>query len=174
MFIAHLPIGYLASKLIYPRLRPPVIGRKGFLIAGMAGAIAPDLDMFYFYLIDHQQHHHHSYWTHYPIAWMCLLLLSLTLSFSRRWRVLAVIMMVFSFNGLIHMLLDSVAGIIYWFAPIAHKAYGLVTVQALYEPWWLNFILHWTFLFEIAIATWAILVWRYRDKTISSDSKHIS
>ena len=163
MFIAHLPIGYLASRLIYPRLRSPEIERKGFLIAGMAGAIAPDLDMFYFYLIDHRQHHHHSYWTHYPIVWMCLLLLSPSLSFLGKWKALAVIMMIFSLNGLIHMLLDSVAGIIYWFAPISHKAYGLVTVQALYTPWWLNFILHWSFLIEMAIFTWAMLVWRYRE-----------
>lgn len=45
MFIAHLPAGYLLAKTI--RLRTP--GRKAVMTAALLGAIAPDLDLFYFY-----------------------------------------------------------------------------------------------------------------------------
>ncbi|MCM0684581.1 hypothetical protein [Akkermansia massiliensis] len=48
MFIAHLPAGYLLAKTI--RLRTP--GRKAVMTAALLGAIAPDLDLFYFYTLD--------------------------------------------------------------------------------------------------------------------------
>lgn len=50
MFIAHLPAGYLLAKTI--RLRTP--GRKAVMTAALLGAIAPDLDLFYFgtYILD--------------------------------------------------------------------------------------------------------------------------
>jgi inner membrane protein len=162
MFIAHIPIGYLVSNMIYSRLKSPGIGTRGFIISGVCGSIAPDLDLLYFYLIDDRQHNHHSYWTHYPSVWLCLVLASLILCYLKRVRTFSLLMMVFSLNGFIHMVLDSVAGAIHWFAPFVCNAYSLVTVPALYEPWWLNFIQHWSFLVEIVIAMWAILVWRYR------------
>jgi inner membrane protein len=161
MFIGHLPIGYLVSKLIYARLKLPGIGARRVLISGMCGSIAPDLDLLYFYLIDNRQHNHHSYWTHYPSVWICLVMLSLILYYFKRVRAFTLLMIVFSLNGLIHMVLDSIAGVINWFAPFVLNAYSLVTVRALYEPWWFNFILHWTFLVELLVTAWAIIVWRY-------------
>jgi inner membrane protein len=130
------------------------------MIAGMVGAIAPDLDLLYFYLIDHRAHNHHSYWTHYPSVWLGLLLIALVLRYPMRWPRLGSMAVIFSLNGLIHMVLDSVAGYIHWLAPFEYKAYGWVTLSSPYQIWWLNFVFHWTFLIELSLMTWAILVWR--------------
>jgi inner membrane protein len=160
MFIAHLPIGYLASSVIYSYLKLPGGSARGVVFSGICGSIAPDLDLLYFYLIDDRQHNHHSYWTHYPSVWICLILISLIFCYSKSWRTRACLIVIFSINGFIHIVLDSIAGDIYWFAPFIYNAYSLVTVPALYELWWLNFILHWTFWVEMIITMWAILVWR--------------
>ncbi|HEV7822952.1 MAG TPA: metal-dependent hydrolase, partial [Burkholderiales bacterium] len=70
MIIGHLPAGYLLSTFTYMRLGSDVVSRQVFLLAGMAGAIAPDADLLYFYLIDQRQHHHHTYFTHFPVVWL--------------------------------------------------------------------------------------------------------
>ncbi len=157
-------MGYLVSSSIFRRMKSPGIGKRGYLIAAMAGAVAPDLDLLYFYLIDNRQHRHHSYWTHYPSLWICLLLVSLTLWNFKRGRAFISYLMIFSLNGFIHMVLDSIASEIHWFAPVSHQAYGLMSVTARYQPWWLNYILHWTFLAEITLVLTALVVWCRRVK----------
>ncbi|MDD1619922.1 MAG: hypothetical protein LUQ11_00460, partial [Methylococcaceae bacterium] len=72
----------------------------------------------------------------------------------------ALLMTVFAGNGLLHMLLDYCASNIYWLAPFVMKPFSLLTVDALYEPWWLNFLLHRSFLLELAIIAWAVCLWR--------------
>jgi inner membrane protein len=74
MFIAHLPAGYVMARLLARRAR--LRGRAGvrFLWAGAIGAIAPDFDLAYFYLVDGRQHNHHSYVTHYPVIWIAAML----------------------------------------------------------------------------------------------------
>jgi inner membrane protein len=152
------------------RLKSRGIGKRGYLIAGIAGAVAPDMDLLYFFLIDNRQHHHHSYWTHYPSVWVFLMLVSLILCYSKKWREKASLIVLFTLNATIHMVLDSLAGVIYWLAPFDDKAYSVVRVSARFEPWWLNFIVHWTFVVEIAIVAWVILVWRlFRADRVCTD-----
>lgn len=160
MLIGHLPAGYISSKLLYPRLNAPGVSIKPFIGAAMLGAVAPDFDMFYFYLGDHRQHLHHSYWTHYPVLWVGLLLASATWYYASRSNGHSALAVIFSLNGLIHMLLDSIAGKIQWLAPYSDKPYVLFTVPARYHPWWMNFVLHWTFAFELALVAWAAYLWR--------------
>jgi len=74
MLTAHLPSGYLlgtqAARWPWARnLRPGL--RLG---SAMAGAMAPDLDMLYFWLVDAGRVHHHTYLSHYPALWFSLLL----------------------------------------------------------------------------------------------------
>jgi inner membrane protein len=160
MFIGHLPAGFITAKLLFPRFKTALVSQKTFLAWGMLGAIAPDIDMLYFYLIDHRQHHHHSYFTHFPILWLLLLLTSILwfrLSLQRKKATLAVI---FSLGGFIHMILDTIVGDIWWFMPFIDKPFALATVPAIYKPWWLNFLLHWSFRIEIMLICWAIYLWR--------------
>lgn len=67
---AHLAAGYLAVKLVNktsPSLKLNSLG----LMAGIAGAILPDIDFFFFrYIKDH-----HNSWLHIPLFWLGLYLL---------------------------------------------------------------------------------------------------
>lgn len=160
MFIGHLPAGYITSELLYPRLSNQGVESSHFMWAGILGAIAPDFDMVYFYLVDHRQHHHHSYITHYPVIWGILLFLSI-ISFKVARNVYASsLAVIFAFNGLLHMVLDSIVGDIWWFAPLESKPFAFFTVPALYKPWWLNFIFHWSFALELSVLMWALYLWR--------------
>lgn len=160
MFIGHLPAGYISAKLLLKQFADTGVSTKFFILAGALGGIAPDLDMFYFYLIDNRQNHHHTYWPHYPVLWLTILAASsiwFKLANNKSAPALAVI---FSISGSIHMLLDSIVGDIWWFAPFIDKPFALFTVEAVYKPWWLNFILHWSFALEILVLGWAYYLWR--------------
>ncbi|WP_269473513.1 MULTISPECIES: metal-dependent hydrolase [Methylomonas] len=130
-----------------------------FLWSGVVGALAPDLDMFYFYLVDHRQHPHHSYVTHYPVVWLMLLLGSIIGFYLSTSKHIATYAAIFSLNGFAHMFFDTIVGDIRWTAPWGNKAFAFFTVPALYKPWWLNFLLHWSFAVELAIVVWAYYLW---------------
>lgn len=136
MIIGHLPAGYIASKLLSRTFKAQGTAYKQFMWAGALGAYAPDLDMVYFYIVDHRQHHHHSYWTHFPIVWVSLLFFSLMWLYMARNRCCATLAVIFSLNGLIHLFLDTIVGAIWWFAPFIDKSFALFIVPALYKPWW--------------------------------------
>ena len=160
MIIGHLPAGYITSKLISKKIDSSSVNIKIFIIAGVIGAIAPDLDMLYFHFIDNRQHHHHTYWSHYPVFWVILAALSIFWYRLSAVKSLSAIALIFSVCGFIHMLLDSIVGDIWWFSPLIDQPYALFTVQAVYKPWWLNFILHWSFAIEVGISLWALYLWR--------------
>jgi len=77
MFIAHLPAGYLLARHLVKRIGTLPASPRAVTLTAMAGAIAPDLDMLYFYFIDNGQTHHHKYFSHWPILWIGLLCMSL-------------------------------------------------------------------------------------------------
>ena len=159
MIIGHLPAGYIVAKLCAKKCDHTVINVLFFILAGVMGGIAPDLDMLYFHLIDQRQHHHHTYWSHYPIVWALLCVISGAWYRYATNRSTAAIALIFSMGGFIHLLLDSIVGDIWWLSPFIDKPYALFTVPALYDPWWLNFILHWSFALEISLLLWATYVW---------------
>lgn len=158
MFIAHAPSGYLLAKAIIRQCRPSAVSVKAMVVLGVIGAVFPDIDMFYFYLVDHRQLHHHKYFTHWPITWLALLLFSALLS---RWlpaKNAAKLLAVFALAGMLHMMLDTLVGDIWWLAPLQKVPFKLFTVEAIYQPWWLNFILHWSFAVELMISLAAVYV----------------
>lgn len=160
MIVGHLPAGYVASALLAARLATDEAARQRFIWAGMLGAIAPDFDMLYFHLADHRQHHHHTYWSHFPLVWgSALLVLAMWLCVARR-NTIALLAFAFALNGFMHLLLDSIVGDIWWFAPFVDQSFALFTVPALYQPWWLNFVLHWSFALELAVVVWAVYFWK--------------
>jgi hypothetical protein len=160
MIIGHLPAGYAISRLLIRCAEPLGISTTAFLWAGVIGALAPDLDMFYFHLIDQRQHHHHTYFTHYPIVWLVLLAISVVWLYGAKAKHYAAYATIFSLNGFAHMLFDTIVGDIWWLAPWGIEPFAFFSVPALYKPWWLNFVLHWSFAFELAALVWAIHLWR--------------
>lgn len=176
MIIGHAPAGYIAATLLHDKLFANLVSAKAFIIAGMLGAVAPDLDMLYFHLIDQRQQHHHTYFSHWPALWLGLLLLSLVLLRLHRSKQSATLAIAFCSMGLLHMLLDSIVGDIWWFAPLLDQPYALFNVPARYTPWWLNFILHWSFALELGLWIWATWLYRSRQQSLASapDSSALS
>jgi len=162
MIIGHLPAGYIISKLSYPGFSKHIDNYKMFMLWGILGSIAPDIDMLYYFLIDHQSTHHHRYFTHFPVFWLVLILLAAAFCLSHKTRkYFGIYALIFSVMGFCHLLLDTVVGDIWWMGPFIDRRFALAVVPALYKPWWLNFILHWSFLLEIAITLWAGWLWKH-------------
>ena len=165
MIIAHLPAGYIVSRLTLGRFRRFGVSTKAFFSAGMFGSVAPDLDMFYFYGIDQRQHHHHSYITHFPSVWLGLLLLTLLWLSLAKDKSRAVLASIFALTGVFHILFDMMAGSIRWLAPFSDQSFSVFTVPALYQSWWLNFILHRSFGIELVLLALAVYLWRFKPLT---------
>jgi hypothetical protein len=134
------------------------------IAAGIAGAMAPDFDMVYFHLIDHRQTHHHRYFTHWPVFWLPLTVAALLWCIRAKQSKASFLASVFCLGGLLHLVLDSFVGDIWWFAPFLDRPYALFTVPARFTPWWLSFILHWSFAVELAICLWALVLYRRRSR----------
>lgn len=169
MFIAHLPAGYLVARFAASRLG--VEATPGLMLAGMAGGIFPDIDLIYGALVDGGRIHHHQYWTHLPVLWLTL---SIAATFLHR-RFLSDTLLAGRFGGRFHkhqllvfllgiwshLFLDSVAGDIWWLWPWLDTPFSMVHVPSIHSPWWLNYLLHWTFFLELATVTLALsLAWR--------------
>ncbi|MGC4406095.1 metal-dependent hydrolase [Methyloversatilis sp. MC4-4] len=165
MFIAHAPSGYLLATQFVDRARTLPVRARVAMAAGVIGALAPDFDMLWFYLVDARQTHHHKYISHWPVLWLSLLLLALLWRHTRPLSAGAAVLGIFSAGGLLHMVLDSVVGDIWWFAPFIDRPFALFTVPALHTPWWLNFLLHWSFALELAICVGAVITFRRRQRS---------
>jgi hypothetical protein len=162
MILAHLPSGYLLGRLWlrrYPR-QARVMG------ACLVGAIAPDLDLIWFYLIDDRAFHHHRYWVHIPGFWglVALFALPLVWLFARGWFRPA---LAFLSAILLHLILDTLTGGILWAWPFSGHLYTLVTVPAAHANWVLSFLLHWTMLAELGIIMMALILYLRERKAIA-------
>lgn len=154
MLTAHLPSGYVLARLSpkgIPHLMP----------AGLIGAVFPDLDMLWFHLIDDRAVHHHRYWVHIPAFWAAVAAVTLPIAWRLGYLHTA---LVFFAAILMHLILDTIGGGIMWGAPFSDHLHELVTVPARYGHWVTNFILHWTFLAELAIWIAAIALWLTRPR----------
>ena len=158
MFIGHLPAGYLLAHFLYKTLKLENIPKRTILSVSLVGSVLPDFDLFYFYLIDNKQHSHHTYWSHMPMFWLVLYLISMLT--SRIWKSARLLPLstVLVFSVLLHLFLDSIVGSIYWLYPLSDITLTLVEVFPKYNWWVLNFILHWTFALEVVVLTLAVLL----------------
>lgn len=159
MFFAHLPAGYLVSRALVRGGEHT--GIKWTLAAGMLGGVFPDLDLLYLYLLDATPQHHHTYWTHLPIAWLGCSVLA-WIATRQRWAAVRQPLAAFLLAWLSHLLLDTVTGNIWWLYPLIDKPYSWVGVEARYQPWWMNFLLHWSIGLELAIISLAVWLERKR------------
>lgn len=146
MFIAHLPAGYLLSKATLRHHQTP-----GLLALGCVASIAPDFDLAWWYFIDNKQINHHEYLTHKPILWVSILSIGMIISGLTRNHWLGWASLLTGLGGLLHCLMDSWNSGIRWFWPISNTNYRLVDVAARFDPWWFNFLWHWSFVAELLI-----------------------
>lgn len=151
MFIAHLPAGYILTKVIPLKQKSAALWATGLFFA-----IAPDLDLIYFYLFSARKIPHHAYVSHWPLLWLALAVVVFIASLilhKRSWRPYIAVGLAAS---LLHLVLDSIAAEIYWLAPFSYKYVNLVEVPAKYSWWVYSFVLHWTFALEVIICVAAI------------------
>ena len=166
MFVAHVAGGYLLTRAYLRTICTASTEYKilkNYLLLGMLCSVLPDIDLFYFYLIDHRQHPHHTYWTHIPLFWILFtgFLFFLAKAVSNKNRDL--LWLILLLNTELHMVLDSVAGGIYWLYPFSSEKYRLFVVTSRFDWWVLNYIFHWTFLMELLIIMVAVYVY-YQDR----------
>ena len=151
MFLGHLPAGYILTKTLQKRFRT-----DRYLLLGLVASILPDVDIVYFYLVDHRQTLHHSYWIHIPFYWLMLAAATFLVLWLFKKKEYMMVAVIFFSNILLHLILDTLVGKIQWLYPFADKAYYLFDVPAVHDFWLYNFIFHWTFLLELATIGWAI------------------
>lgn len=158
MFIAHLPLGYITAQFAISRYQVQPNLQKKLLFVTLLASVLPDFDLFYFYLVDSSKHHH-LYFPHIPIFWLVLFAIVGLWLYIRK-SVSMIFFALFAINISLHIMLDSLVGDIWWLYPWVDQPYALFTVPAVYQTWWLNFVVHWTFAVELLILAIAIIVWR--------------
>lgn len=159
MFIAHLPAGYILAKKLYQKFPPSLISKRIFFIAVLAGSIFPDLDLFYFYFIDARSVHHHYYFFHWPLPFLSIGIISALLYFFSpqvTLKKIALICVLFCSAVMLHIILDTFVGDIWWFMPFIDQPYALFEVPAVQSHWILNFVLHWSFIVELIICIYSL------------------
>ena len=154
MFLGHLPAGYLLSTF---SVRKWQLSKYAFW-SGLLGSVFPDFDLFYFYLIDGRQTLHHEYWMHLPSAWAVIACVGFVLLFVTKKRDWLPIWLLFIVNIFLHLVLDSMAGGVLWMHPFSTRSFQLFFIPSVYGFWVWNFVLHWTFLFEIALIISAVVL----------------
>lgn len=158
MFIAHLPAGYLITRALLGKKNLSAKQYRFFFALGLFAAVLPDLDLFYFYLIDNRQHLHHSYWTHLPVFWATVGVICLLSAWLLKDAKLKTASLVFFPGILSHLVLDSVAGKMFWLYPFVNERYSIFHITSRFDWWVWNYIFHWTFAFELMICLAALTV----------------
>lgn len=146
MIVGHLPSGYILGRVLR-------VGTPALMFACVLGAIFPDFDLLFFYLVDNRGFHHHKYWVHAPGFWLIVsgVVVPVLLFTARKYLAL---FGAFAAGNFLHVLLDSIAGGIMWAWPFSTDLMSLVTVQPTHSHFVLSFMAHWTFWLELVL--WVI------------------
>jgi hypothetical protein len=137
------------------------------MIVGVLGGIFPDFDFIYHIFVDSARTPHHSYLTHMPFFWISTWLVLTLFAWMRKSRFFYALSTLFCLNALLHLGLDTLTGVIYWFSPLSHKGINVFKVADIHLWWVQNFTYHWTFLFEVFIVATALIVFLRVKETFS-------
>ena len=165
MFIAHLPAGYLLTRRLVhtPRVSTssgvPEGQIRWLVAAGLAASVAPDVDLFWFYFVDGRQVHHHHYWPHLPAVCGALFAVSLFFAVATHSAFLKRLVVVVGASWGLHLVLDTLVGYIKWAWPWSERMVAFFQVPATSSHWILNFVLHWSFGFELLLVAIALRTW---------------
>jgi hypothetical protein len=176
MIIAHLPAGYILSKLAYKRFASHIGNYRAFMGWGLFGALAPDMDLLYYHLMDHRRTLHHKYLSHYPVVWLTLIAVAIGFFMLKNKRqTIGCYSLIFAISGFLHLILDTVVGNIWWLAPFIDHPFSLVTLPRHFHPWWLNMMLHWSFIIELIIVACGVWLWvRSTGNSVKSTKSQVS
>lgn len=155
MLIAHLPAGYCLARL----------GQKHIytwpILPTVMGSIVPDLDMLWFYLVD-SSIHHHKLPPHLPIYWFVGLAFVALVLWLTQHKSGLLYLAGFTAGLFLHLILDSLFAPIWWLYPLIDQPLELFQIPATQNHWILSFVLHRSFLLELAIVITALWLWLTR------------
>lgn len=167
--IAHLPAGYMLTVGMLSATGADKKPRARLLfVVGLVASVAPDVDGLIWAavkLAGRPAPHHHDYPTHWPLAWLALVLVVVVVAAVLRNRTALIAAAVVGLNLALHGLLDSVASPMAWGAPFSDAKWEMVTVPPIHdEKWVLSMLDHWTFGIEVGlvVAAGVLLLWRRR------------
>ena len=158
MLIARAPTGMLMAAVLI-KLKPQAVSWQRWYLMGAVMGLLPDLDMLWFYFVDHRHYHHHEYVPHWPIVWLSISVLALVWYGIKQSKAAACAVLL-GLTGISHMVLDSVVGDIGWLKPWHNGLYAMFEVSNRYSPWQLNFIIHWSFAMELLLLALSIWQWQ--------------
>ena len=165
MLFAHAPAGYLLTRVLSRTVFKDVVKPlrtdrlyQLIMFAGVLGSIFPDFDFIYHIFIDSDRTPHHAYFTHFPVFWLSLWVVLFAVGRWRMDRHFVAVVTVFCAGAMLHLTLDTLTGVIYWFAPLSHVGINVFKVADVHVWWVINYTDHWTFLVEIVIAAIAMAV----------------
>ena len=165
MLVAHAPAGYLLGRVLSRTLlrdtfQPEQKKRlhRYLMTAAVLGGIFPDFDFFYHIVIDSSQTPHHSYFTHMPVFWLATWFMLTGMGMILRNRAFIAVTTAFCLSALLHLALDTLTGVIYWFYPLSARGVNVFKVADVHRWWVENYTHHWTFIIEIIITTTAMAV----------------
>ncbi len=136
------------------------------MLAFMLGNVLPDIDMLYFYLIDGGRTHHHKYWTHLPVFWLGALAAALLWAWVSRRRAFGVLGGALVAGTILHLALDTPFGGVLWLYPLTDQSFSWCEVPATRSWWVWSFVLHWSFLTELALCAAAAVVFSRRRRAL--------
>jgi len=169
--IAHLPAGYLLTVGVLSTTGADRKPRaRTLFVVGLIASMAPDVDGLVWAglkLAGRPAPHHHDYPTHWPLAWLALVLVVAVVAVVLRDRTALVGAAVVGLNLGLHGVLDSVASPMAWGAPFSDKTWEIVRVPPTHgDRWVLSMLDHWTFGLEVGLVVLAAVVlllrWRAR------------
>jgi hypothetical protein len=153
---AHLPAGYIVGQLLSDKFEQRIKSYPLYWFWGLLGSVTPDFDYLYLYLFDTRTYDHHYYPTHFPIFWAMLLFGSLLWLYSKPKSQNPVFAFMFTLNGFIHMILDSVPNPMYWLAPFSYRGFGVNLLLKKIAPWIVYDYPFWSYSIEALIIVLAL------------------
>jgi len=150
MLIAHIPSGYIISKIYKQE-------KKSVVVSSLIFSVWPDLDLIYFYLFDSSVSHRH-FFPHLPIVMVVAFIITLPLYWMKLFEKMRIYYVLFFVNWLVHLILDTVTERIFWLYPVSNHGFQLIEVPAVFNHWIISFVLHWSFAIELTIVAFALIL----------------
>lgn len=128
MIFAHGPLGFLI-RYVRGGSGNTLTPRRQWMVLGIAfiGGIFPDIDLFYYALIDASETHR-AFITHTPAFYIVLWVLSYALFTWMKRPVKRTAATAFFFGALSHMVADGIAAQILYLYPFSQEFYGLTDI----------------------------------------------
>lgn len=161
MLIAHGPLGYIIAEATKRFWKSGIITQRRtrwVLLVGLIGGMFPDIDLFFFYLIDASQSHRQLI-THSLLIYSAVSLLGITVLRFTRFKYAGALLFAFGVGTMSHVLTDMIVGMTVWLAPITFQLAGLMSFEWYRESIFIRYS-HVTGIgIELLIIACALYIW---------------